>query len=263
MRRLAALLPAALALTLVPVAGATTIARVTLPQMVGNADVVFVGVFESAAPSSLGGLRGIRYRFRAERFLRGGRSKTVHLSVPEIPGVRLGLEPGQRYLVFAERGRFGRAREERLTASGYHQGVYDVLSETRAGNAANGVVDLRLLPARLRREVRVRVTLLHEVDISKRAYIEGATYVVRLERGGRVLAKESGFLEAPRRFRVPRGRYTIRSGSHPCGGSPCSDVDFQNDLGVDRCSRRVELRRPAATIRITARAGEPCRIALR
>lgn len=261
MRRPAAL--CFLGLILIPSAGATTIARVTLAEMVGGADVVFVGAFQSAERTNLGGLRGVRYRLRAEQFLRGGPAETVHLSIPDIPGLRLGLEPGERYVVFAERRRFGRKHEARLTASGYYQGVYELLDESRARNDSNGIVDLRRLPADLRREARVRVMVVHDVDLSKRAYVEGAAYVVRLERNARVVAKESGFFEAPATFRVRQGTYTVRSGAHPCDGSPCRNVDFQEDLGVDRCARQVRLRWPRTTIRVVAQAGEPCRIDVR
>jgi hypothetical protein len=149
MRRLAALL----VLGLVPAAsaGATTLARVTLPQMERSSSVVFVGVFESAERIDLGGNPGVRYRLRAERFLRGGASERVHLSTVEAAGLALGVERGRRYLVFAERRRFGPARESRLTATGYHQGVYRLLGGGTATNDLNGAVSLERLSARLRR----------------------------------------------------------------------------------------------------------------
>lgn len=149
MRRLAALL--ILGLVLAASAGATTLARVTLPQMESTSTVVFVGVFESAERTRLGGLPSVRYRVRTERFLRGGPSQRVHLSTLDVPGISLGVEPGRRYLVFAERRWFGRAREERLTATGYYQGVYRMLGRATATNDLNGVVSLERLAARLRR----------------------------------------------------------------------------------------------------------------
>ena len=147
MRRVAALLLAALAL--IPCAGATTIARVTLPQMERSSTVVFVGTFVAADRTDLGGLTGSRYRFRVERFLRGGPATTVHLSVPSFPGLELGVEQGERYLVFAERRPFGPAREQRLTATGYYQGVYRMLGDLRAVNEHNGSVTLQRLADRL------------------------------------------------------------------------------------------------------------------
>jgi hypothetical protein len=258
MRRFAALLTLGLLTT--GTAGATTIARVTLLQMEGSASVVFVGVFESAHRAPLGERPGVRYRIRVERFLRGGPADTVHLWTLDIPGIALGVEQGQRYLVFAERRRFGRTRQARLTASGYHQGVYRVLDDTRASNVSNGEVDLRRLPAELRRQARVRVTLVHEVNRSRSAYIEGAAYVIRLERGGAVVAKEAGYFEDPARFRVRQGWYVIASGAHPCGGPGCGSLDFQNDLGIDTCRKPIRLTGMTTTIRVVAEAGKRCQI---
>lgn len=244
-------------------AGATSIARVTLPQMKRSSTVVFVGAFVADERAPLGGLPGRRYRFRVERFLRGGPAETVQLSLLDVAGTGLDVEQGGRYLVFAERRRFGGRKEDRLTAIGNHQGVYRMLGDTRAANDSNGTVDLVRLPAELRREARVRITLVHEVDRSKSAYIEGAAYVIRLERQGRVVAKESGFFETPRRFRVRPGWYVVSSGAHPCGGSgACGSVDFQNDPGADACRKPVRLTGATATIRIVARAGSNCRIEL-
>jgi hypothetical protein len=149
MRYVGALALATLVLT--ASAGATSIARVTLPQMERTATLVFVGAFVGGARAPLGGLRGRRYRFHAERFLRGGRADVVHLSVLDFPGLSLGVEQGGRYLVFAERRRFGTTKEERLTATGFHQGIYGMVGNDRAANDMNGSLELDRLAARLRR----------------------------------------------------------------------------------------------------------------
>jgi hypothetical protein len=245
-------------LVLLPSAGATTIARVTLPQMEATATVVVVA--EVKGVSTGNGLD--EYALEPVRFMRGGPARNVTLSAPSLPGIVLGLERGGRYLVFAERRTFF-GRWNRLTVSGYHQGVYRLLDDTRARNDSNGEVALDRLPAELRREARVGVTLVHEVDISKSAYIEGAAYVVRLERKGRVVAKATGYFDSPARFRVRQGWYVVSSGAHPCGGNgPCRSVDFQNDPGIDTCRKPVRLSGAKATIRVVAKPGANCRVEL-
>lgn len=257
MRLTGALALAALAVS--ASAGATSIARVTLPEMERSSSVVLIAEVESSRRRG-NGLD--EYPLKPLRFLRGGPSRRVTLSVPPLPGIRLGLEPGGRYLVFAERRTFF-GRWNRLTATGYHQGVYRMLDDARAANDSNGVVALDRLPAELRREARVRITLVHEVDISKSAYIEGAAYIVRLERRGRVIARETGYFKDPYRFRVRPGWYVIASGAHPCSPDGlCRSVDSQNDLGVDTCRKPVRLTGPKATIRVVARAGANCRVEL-
>lgn len=131
-------------------AKATSIGRVTLAQMEQSSTVIFVGEFVDSSRVRLGGLPGQRYRFRTTRFLRGGPAGTVQLSVPDFPGLALGLEEGQRYLVFSERRRFGSQKEVRLSATGYFQGVYRLVGD-RAVNDPNGVVVLDRLAMRLRR----------------------------------------------------------------------------------------------------------------
>ena len=132
-------------------AGATTIARVTLPEMERTATVVFVGEFTHADRVRLGGSEpGRRYVFRVERFLRGGPAKTVNLTMIDFADLWLGVTHGTRYLVFAQRLPLGARREERLVPSGYYQGVYRMLGQQRATNRWNGVVTLSHLGARLR-----------------------------------------------------------------------------------------------------------------
>ena len=147
--RLAGLGLAALVLT--TPADATSIERVTLPQMERSATVVFVGRAVAHRPLRVGAsLGGVRYRFEAVRFLRGGPTRVVHLTFPELPGLSTGVVLGRRQLVFAEPRRFGAARERRLTASGYPQGVYLRVAAGRFANGANGAVRLDRLARRLR-----------------------------------------------------------------------------------------------------------------
>ena len=246
-------------------AGATSIARVTLPQMERASTVAFVGELATGRSVRLGGFQGQRYRFRVKRFLRGGPAKTVHLSTVGIPGISLGLEPGKRYLVFAEPRRFGTEREERLTPTGYYQGVYRMLGDSRATNETNGEVELERLRSRLSQETRVRIRLVHEVDRSKSTYIEGAAHIVRLERNGRVIARAtgSGSFESHPGVRVRPGWYVVASGAHQCGpDGSCRSVDFRSDPGSDTCRKPVRLGDPTATIRVVARPGANCRIEL-
>lgn len=140
-----------LTLCLAGSAGATSIGRVTLPEMERSSTVVFVGEFVGGSDAQLGGLPGRRYRFRASSFLRGGPVETVQLSVPDFPGLGLGVEQGNRYLVFAERRRFGNRKEDRLTATGYYQGIYRMIGNRRAVNELNGGVVLDRTEKRLRR----------------------------------------------------------------------------------------------------------------
>jgi len=125
-------------------AGATSIARVTLPEMERASTVVVVA--EVKTLSSGDGLD--EYQLEPERFLRGGPSRRVTLSAPPLPGIALGLERGGRYLVFAERRTFF-GRWNRLTVVGYPQGVYRMLGDLRAVNEPNGMIVLKRLSARL------------------------------------------------------------------------------------------------------------------
>lgn len=257
--RTAILLVAALSFT--SGAHATTIALVTLSDMERTSTVVFVGELVAGQGADVGGFQGRRYGFRVERFLRGGPASFVHLSTVELPGISLGLEAGKRYLVFAERRLLGKA-ETRLTMTGYHQGVYRMVGDLAAANDMNGRVIIDRLAGRLR-DATVRVALVHEVDRSKSRYIEGAVYVVRLERHGRVVATELGYLEDPAsaRYQVRPGWYVVASGAHPCSPDGlCRSVGPQSKPWVDSCRKPLRLTGANATIRIVAQAGASCRI---
>ena len=132
-------------------AQATTIARVTLPQMEKHATVVFVGRVTSARRVPLAGpLPATRYGFEVERLLRGGPTRSIHLTLHDLPGMPQPLGRGRRYLVFATPIHFA-AREWRLGLLGYHQGSYRMLGDLRAANDSNGAVVLSRLAQRLSR----------------------------------------------------------------------------------------------------------------
>ena len=137
------------ALVLVSTAGATSIGRVTLPRMERSSTVILVADVEGVARRG----RLDAYRLRPVRFLRGGPAQRVTVSVPRVPLLTLGVERGGRYLVFAERRTFF-SRWNRLTVTGYHQGVYRLLDDGHAINDANGFVAIDRLTTRLRRPVR-------------------------------------------------------------------------------------------------------------
>jgi hypothetical protein len=96
----------------------------------------------------------------------------------------------------------------------------------------------------------------HRLDMKGPLYIEGAYYYLRTERQGR---------SATRRLRQPTttlrlvpGRYRLRGWARPCDGN-CNYLDPP----TDHCTAAVRLRAGrTARIRITARAGTPCRIDL-
>lgn len=86
-------------------------------------------------------------------------------------------------------------------------------------------------------------------------YIEGAIYYLRAERQGRALTRKLG---ATTTVRLAPGWYRLRSWARPCDGN-CGYLDPP----TDRCSAGVRVRAGRTTrIRITARAGTPCKIAL-
>ena len=73
-------------------AQATTIARVTLPQMEHRATVVFVGQATSARRVPLAGpLPATRYGFEVERVLRGGPTRSIHLTLQDLPAMPVPL----------------------------------------------------------------------------------------------------------------------------------------------------------------------------
>ncbi len=127
-------------------AGATSIARVTLPQMESSARVVPIADVTGFS----GGTRLVRYTLDPVRFLRGGRSRRVTLTSIRLPDISLGLETGRRYLIFAERRTFF-GRWNRLAPVGYPQGIYPLLDERVAANEVNGRVEIDRLARRLRR----------------------------------------------------------------------------------------------------------------
>lgn len=135
---------------LVANAEATTIARVTLPRMEQQATVVFVGHVTSVRRVPLPGpLPATRYGFEVERLLRGGPTRSIHLTLQDLPGLPVPLGLGNRYLVFAAPIHFA-AREWRLGLFGYHQAAYRMLGDLRAANDSNGTVVLSHLQQRLR-----------------------------------------------------------------------------------------------------------------
>ena len=95
----------------------------------------------------------------------------------------------------------------------------------------------------------------HKTDTSGPMYIEGAIYYLRTERLGRATTRKLGSTTT---IRLAPGRYRLRSWARPCDGN-CGYLDPP----TDRCTATVRVRTGRTTrIRITARAGSACKIAL-
>lgn len=98
----------------------------------------------------------------------------------------------------------------------------------------------------------LRVT--HRIDLKGPLYIEGAIYYLRTERQGRTTTRR--LRQPTTTLRLVPGRYRLRSWARPCDGN-CNYLDPP----TDHCTGTVRLRVGRTTrIRITARAGTPCRI---
>lgn len=123
---------------------ATSIGRVTLPQMERKASVVFVGTARRVEQTGW-----ITIVFRGNRFLRGGPSRLVTITSLQLPGIELGIRAGERYLIFAEPRRLGHRRVRRLCPMGYPQGVYALREDGMARNSWNGAVNLERLRDRI------------------------------------------------------------------------------------------------------------------
>jgi hypothetical protein len=96
----------------------------------------------------------------------------------------------------------------------------------------------------------------HRLDMTGPLYIEGAIYYLRTERQGRTATRR--LRQPTTTLRLVPGRYRLRSWARPCDGN-CDYLD----PATDPCTATVRLRAGRTTrIRITARAGAPCRIEL-
>lgn len=135
--------------------GTAVVEHVSLDEMIERADVVFVG-----RVSEIGGIETVdsgsplpfpthRVRYQVERVLRGKKVDQIDLTDPVISEAAFPAEVDKRYLVFAEWRELGEARIRRLVPSGYWQGVYEVGSDGRASNAANGAVSIDAIAARV------------------------------------------------------------------------------------------------------------------
>ena len=124
----------------------------------------------------------------------------------------------------------------------------------RASWAASCLAALALAAGTAFASPRATLKVALAVDTSGPMYIEGAIYYLRVERNGRAVTKRLGVTTT---FRLTPGRYGLRSWARPCDGN-CGYLDPP----TDRCSAAIRLRTSRTTrIRITARAGSPCRIA--
>jgi hypothetical protein len=116
-----------------------------------------------------------------------------------------------------------------------------VLTWTVAGSAATTTATLKVT---------------HHVDASGPLYIEGAIYYLRAARNGRAVTRT--LRQPATTLRLAAGRYRLTSWARPCDGN-CGYLDPP----TDRCSAAVRVRANRTTrIRVTARAGSPCRIAV-
>lgn len=133
-----------------------SVIRVTLPEMIEQAEVVFVGAVEAVGGSeSVPGLEREltthRVRFRVEHPLRGIGEGLVDIT--EFDSVSLSspydYASGERFLVFAEHRRLGTAPTPVLVPVGYVQGIFPMIGEETARNEINGEITLGELERRL------------------------------------------------------------------------------------------------------------------
>jgi hypothetical protein len=132
------------------------IMRVSLQDMIADADVVLVGTV-----TAIGGREEIsrdeegfvltanRVRYRIQRVLRGDPVDQIDLTNLTLGEAAFPAAVGTEYLVFAEWRRLGGTPQPRLVPSGYYQGVYEVTARDEARNAANGVVSIDAVARRV------------------------------------------------------------------------------------------------------------------
>jgi hypothetical protein len=128
----------------------------------------------------------------------------------------------------------------------------------RASWIASGLpaVALVAVSASLAATPNAALRITHRLDLTGPLYIEGAIYYLRTERLGRTTTRR--IRQPTTTLRLVPGRYRLRSWARPCDGN-CNYLDPP----TDHCTATIRLRTDRTTrIRITARAGTPCRIAL-
>lgn len=115
--------------------------RVRVPEMIREADAVFIGTVSSVGPNeSFRGFDGYRVRFDVSQVLRGRPAKRIE--VVQIACNEIDLaEIGVTHLIFAERRPLGEERYRALTPFGYQQGVFRLRGGS-AVNPINGTVSL-------------------------------------------------------------------------------------------------------------------------
>jgi hypothetical protein len=142
--------------------------RKTLDDMIGEAEVVFVGRVRAIGGSEAfipphevagpdGDTRAIpahtfhRLRFEVMEFLRSSRGLRHVLDISELDDdSAAGVREGQSYLVFAKWTTLGGdAGIPALVPVGYHQGVYAMVDGDTARNSMNGTVNVAMIKTRL------------------------------------------------------------------------------------------------------------------
>ena len=115
--------------------------RVTVRDMVREADAVFVGTVSSVGRNeSFRGVEGYRVRFDVSQVLRGRPAARIELVQTACDEIDL-ADVGVTHLIFAEWRRLGEKQYRVSTPSGYQQGVFRVRGD-KAVNPHNGAVSL-------------------------------------------------------------------------------------------------------------------------
>jgi hypothetical protein len=121
---------------------------VSLPKMIRDAPyVVIVTVSEVGGSESAGGVPFFRVRTQLDEALRGRVSANIDFALINCVGTRYDFQPGEQYLIFAERRRFGGSVRV-IAPTGYRQGVFR-LSEDGMATGLRGTLSIEELRQRL------------------------------------------------------------------------------------------------------------------
>lgn len=139
-------------------AGSAVGGRATVPDLIREADVVFVGRVtevggsEVVSPAAAEGVALTRHRVRFDvtETLFGSPGATIDISLLDIEEVSYPFEVGREYLVFGWETTLGSSRTPATVPLGYGQGVF-VRDGGSATNEINGRIEIETV-ARLMKE---------------------------------------------------------------------------------------------------------------